>query len=273
MIPDIHYICIGRLRFILSRIVPLSFLMFFVITADGYSQGQIDSQAKVFFRNERSWSGSLNSNGWGFNYRYSKRINAFKSLIFDVDLASIRHPKEIKSQSPYKGGWGRSYVFGKTNEAYSIRFGTGYQKELFSKFDQGGISVRFFSGGGLSMVVLKPVYYQKITGFNPSTLELSWEKSLFDPDYMQSVYDIYDRESFFTGIEESKIAPGAYLRAGLSFEYSSEDRIIHALEGGVQLEGFLKELPILASGDNHRLFLTLFVSYRFGKVIDARFQK
>ena len=255
----------------LNRLLPLSFLMFFAISVDGYSQGEIDKQTKVFYRNERSWSGSLNSNGWGINYRYTKRVNAFSGINFDVDLASIRHPKEIKSQSPYKGGWGRSYVFGKANEAFSIRGGAGYQKELFSKFDQGGISIRLFAGGGLSMALLKPVYYQKITGYNSSTQELYLEKSLFDPDYMQSVYDIYDRESFFTGMNELSVVPGAFARVGLSFEYSAEDRVVHALEGGIQLEGFLKKLTILANEDNRRLFPTLFVSYRFGKVIDARF--
>jgi hypothetical protein len=257
----------------LKRIIPSTLLLLFAISSAAYSQGEIDKQEKVFFRNERSWAGSLNSNGWGFNYRYAKRLNAFSSIIFDVDLASIRHPKEIKSQSPYKGGWGRSYVFGKTNEAFSLRVGTGYQKELFSKFDQNGISIRFISVGGLSLAILKPVYYLKITGFNPSTLELTTISSQFDPDYMQSIYDIYDRESFFTGIGESTFVPGCYARAGLCFEYSAEDRFIHALEGGVQIEGFLKKLPILAIEDNRQLFLTLFVAYRFGKVIDARLQK
>ncbi len=257
----------------LNKVVPLLFLVFFAISFSGFSQGEIDKQDKVFFRNERSWSGSLNSNGWGLNYRYAKRLTAFSSLVFDVDFASIRHPKEIKSQSPYKGGWGRSYVFGKTNEAFSIRGGTGYQKELFKKFDQGGISVRFFSGGGLSLAWLKPVYYQKVTGYNPNTMELTYESSLFDPDYMQSVYDILDKESFFKGMNESKFLPGVFARAGLCFEYSAEDRLIHALEGGVQFEGFLKKLPILAIEDNQQFFITLFVTYRFGKVIDAKGQK
>jgi hypothetical protein len=260
-------------KLIHGRIIPLFFLLFLAFPADGFAQGEPDTQPKVFFRNERSFSGSLNSNGWGVNYRFSKRINAFSSLIFDVDFAGIRHPKEIKSQSPYIGGWGRSYVFGKTNEAFVLRSGTGYQKELFSKFDQGGISIRYFASGGISLALLKPIYYLKVTGYDPRTFDISRTRSLFDPDYMQSVYDIYDRESFFSGIEETSLTPGCFVRAGLSFEYSSEDRVIHALEGGLQLEGFLKKLPIMATDDNKRLFLTIFASYRFGKVIDARFQK
>lgn len=267
------YICTSRMRFIFIRLIPLSFLVFFAIFAEGYSQGEIDKQAKVFYRNERSWSASLNSNGWGLNYRYAKRLNAYSSIIFDGDFASIRHPKEVKSQSPYKGTWGRTYVFGKTNDAFALRGGAGYQKELFGKFDQGGISVRVFGAGGLSLALLKPVYYQKVTGYNPATDQILYEESLFDPDYMQSVYDIYDRESFFTHIDKTTLLPGFYARAGFCFEYGSEDRILHALEGGVQIEGFLKKLMILATDDNRQLFLTLFVTYRFGKVIDARTQK
>jgi hypothetical protein len=261
------------MRFLLNRVFPLTILVYLAISTIGYSQGEIDKQTKIFFRNERTWSGSLNSNGWGINYRFAKRLNAFNSILFDVDFASVRHPKEIKSQSPYRGSWGRSYVFGKTNEAFSLRAGTGYQKELFSKFDQGGISIRFIGGGGLSLALLKPVYYQKITGFNPVTMELIKEQSLFDPDYMQSVYDIYDRESFFIGMNKPGFVPGVFARAGICFEYSSEDRSVRALEGGVQLEGFLKKLPILSIEDNQQLFLTLYITYRFGKVIDARFQK
>ena len=235
------------------------------------AQGEIDDEAKVFYRNERTFSGTLSSNGWDVGMQYSKRINAFKSLVYSGEIGSLRHPKEYKSQSPYSGGWGAGYVFGKTNEVICLRFGTGLQKEIFGKYDKGGIAIRYFFSGGLSLALMKPVYYDKIVGFDYQRLEIIREPSLFDPDYMQSIYDIYDKESFFMGIDEIKLDPGIYARAGLSFEYSIQDRMVNALEGGVKLEGFLKKIPIMASDDNRRLFFSLFVCYRFGKVRDARF--
>ena len=249
----------------------LSFLAFFALTTGGFAQGVIDDQPKIFFRNERTLSGSLVSNGWAVNFRFAKRLNAFSSLIYDADFASMRHPKEIQSQSPYKGGWGRTFVYGKLNEAFVLRGGVGYQKELFSKLDQGGISIRYFASGGISLGLLKPIYYQKVVGYNPQTYELLIEeRSAFDPDYMQSIYDIYDKESFLVGLDEIRINPGTFARAGLCFEYGSEDEIINALEGGIQVEGFLQKMPILAIEDNRRLFFSLFATYRFGKVLDAR---
>ncbi len=254
-------ICIGISLIILGLLPPVETM----------AQGEIDDEARIFYRNERTFSGTLSSTGWSVGMQYAKRRNAFKSLVYGGEIGSLRHPKEYKSQSPYAGGWGTGYVFGKTNEVICLRFGTGLQKEIFGKYDKGGIAIRYFFSGGLSLALMKPVYYAKIVGFDYQKLEVITEKSLFDPDYMQSIYDIYDKKSFFMGFDEIKLDPAVFARAGLSFEYSIQDRIINALEGGIQLEGFMKKVPIMASNDNRQLFFSIFVTYRFGKVMDARF--
>jgi hypothetical protein len=249
----------------------LLFILGIIASPSSYAQGEIDDEAKVFFRNERTFAGTLSTNGWHIGMQYAIRKDAFRSYILGGDIGSLRHPKEFKSQSPYAGGWGTGFVFGKTNEVVSIRFGAGFQKEIFGKYDKGGISVRYFYSAGLSLALMKPVYYDKVVGFDYERLKILTEESLFDPDVMQSIYDIYDRKSFFKGIDEIKPDPGIFARAGISFEYSIQDRIVNALEGGVQVEGFLNKIPIMASNDNRQLFLSLFVTYRFGKVLDARF--
>lgn len=237
-------------------------------SAGAKAQGEIAEEAQIFYRNERTYSGTLYSNGWGAGFGYAKRQNAFKSFIYTADLGVLRHPKEYKSQSPYTGGWGRSYVFGKMNEAMAIRVGLGKQQEIFGKYDKGGIAIRYFYAAGLSLALLKPIYYLKIIRIDYETGRIIYDRSLFDPDYMQSIYDIYDRESFFVGLGETRLNPGVFARAGISFEYSAVENSVNALEGGVQLEGFLKKLPIMAGDLNQQLFFSLFVSYRFGKVID-----
>ncbi len=245
-------------------------LFMFIILPDVSAQGELEDQPQIFYRNERTVAGSLFSNGYGAEAGFAKRKDAFSSFVYYGGFGVLQHPKEFKSQSPYTGAWGRSYVFGKMNEAIILRAGAGYQKEIFRKYDRGGIAIRYFYSGGLSLALLKPVYYLKIVRFDVETGRIIPKRSKFDPDYMQSIYDIYDRESFFVGINETKIRPGAFLRAGVSFEFSANELDINALEGGVQLEGFLTELPIMASDDNQQLFFSLFVNYRFGKVIDNK---
>ncbi len=55
---------------------------------------------------------------------------------------------------------------------------------------------------------------------------------------------------------------------GFNFEYSKEDKVIHAVELGAQINAFPKEIPIMAGTDNKAIFFSLFVSYRFGVIID-----
>lgn len=252
----------------IRRLGGLILVVFFAYS--GFGQGEISDEAQIFYRNERTIGGILSSNGWGAEYMKAKRKDAFSSYTFGGGLGVLNHPKEYKSQSPYTAGWGRSYVFGKLNEVLVLRGGAGFQKEIFSKYDKGGIAIRYFYGGGLSLALLKPIYYLKILRIDYETGQVIYDQSRFDPDYMQSIYDIFDRESFFVGINETKIKPGFYLRGGLSFEYSSSERVVNALEGGLQLEGFLSELPIMSGSDNQQFLLSLFIIYRFGKIIDKR---
>jgi len=232
-----------------------------------YAQGEMQEQPRIFYRNERSVGLMLNSNGFGAGFRYASRINARKKTIWEAGFASIRHPKEIKINNNYSYS-SRSFVFGKTNSFISIETGWGKQNEMFRKIDKGGISIRRYWSVGPALGLLKPIYYEvvKIGAGGYETNYLEEEK--FNSATHQG--NIYGRASFFKGISEISIIPGATARAGVSFEYSTSDITIHALETGVALDVFPRRIEIMATDieKNDFLFLTLFVSYRFGKVID-----
>lgn len=245
-----------------------------------YAQGEIDTQSKVFYRNEWSLAAMLSSNGWGFNYRYGKRLDAFNKRLFEVDFAYMKHPKETKT---YSNTWPPSstkFVYAKTNLAFDFRFAYGKQHEIFRKHDVGGIAIRYFYNFGPSVVFLKPIYYdigdgvvlpEGGTGINPRS-----EPERFDATW-QNVY-ILDRASFIKGMNELSVVPGAFAKFGFNFEYSKQDRIIHALETGIILEGFVKKLEIMDFSNpppasttvakNQQFFFTLFVCYRFGRIVD-----
>ncbi len=243
-----------------------------------YAQGEIDLQPKVFYRNEWSVALMLNSNGFGANYRYGKRIDAFNKRLFEVDFAYLKHPKEKRTYG--KTSSGAKYVDGKTNLAFDFRFGYGKQHEMFRKFDVGGIAIRYFYNFGPSVVLLKPIYYEvgDPDPARPNDLVPRPEPEKFDPSWT-NVY-IIRKASFFKGFDELGVVPGAFAKFGFNFEYSKQDRIIHALEVGVIAEGFAKKLEIMdltavpppPSGtkiaQNQQFFLTLFVSYRFGRIVD-----
>jgi hypothetical protein len=236
--------------------------LYSAITA--FAQGDLNEQQKVFFRNERSFAILLNSDGLGLSYREAKRINFLNKRILEIDLGTLKHPKEYKISNIYATGTG-SFVFGKLNTVIYLRAGLGNQHEIYKKADLGGVAIRYFYSAGPVIAFYKPIYYRILYPISTNEFEIREEK--FDVTIHQPT-DIYSKASFFKGMNETKALPGIYAKAGFNFEYSKEDKVIHAIEIGAQINAFPKKIPIMASPDNKSIFFSLFVSYRFGVIID-----
>ena len=122
-----------------------------------------------------------------------------------------------------------------------------------------------FYAGGVSLGILKPVYYKVLT--------LSPVGQILDEEYMKYTPSIHQeniggRGPFFKGFNEIKLVPGLTVKTGFSFEYSQKDAIIHALEAAVSLTAYPKNINIMATEKNNYLFFNLIVGYRFGRIID-----
>lgn len=241
-------------------------IIFILVLSAGslLAQGEIDEQMRVMLRDERTFAGFLNSNGYGANYRYGYWRNARNQFIIDADFAYVKHPKEVKTSVSYNYSTYR-YVYGKENLFWELKGTAGWQKELYRKIDRSGISVRLYYSGGLSLGFTKPIYYKVFTtSANSDYVEEEYLK--FDPSIHQG--SIGGRGPFHMGFDELKVIPGLYGKTGFSFEYSQKDAIVHALEAGVTLTVYPKEIPIMATEQNNFFFFTLTVGYRFGRIID-----
>ncbi|MCX6320245.1 MAG: hypothetical protein NTX93_00345 [Bacteroidia bacterium] len=240
-------------------------IMFIFGAVSLYAQGELNEQQKVFFRNERSFAILLNTDGIGVSYRGAKRIDFLNKRLLEIEAGTLKHPKEYKQSNPYTQGG--SFVFGKLNSTFYLRGSIGHQHEIFKKADLGGIAIRYFYSAGPVLALYKPNYYQipypvdTIQGIiilkfeNEKFNSLNWDR-------------IYSRASFTKGLNEAKVLPGLFLKGGFNFEYSKEYKLIHAIEVGAQINAFPKKIPIMASSDNKTIFFSLFVSYRFGMIMD-----
>jgi len=236
--------------------------LFFSIIA--YSQGELGDDKGVFYRNERTWGLSLNTNGYSLNYRYGKRVNFTQKTLFEADISVIKHNKEIKLYPELNY---RSFVFGKLNSVYFIRAGYGRQVEWFPKTDKGSISIRYFYTGGISLSILKPIYYVVLYPFDTLLLSQRFE------DINPSRGQLLGGASSLKGWGELAFMPGAYIRSGLTFEFSDDENRISALEIALTLDAFPKKIKQMENERNNFAFLSMNVTYRFGKVLDARMAK
>ena len=172
----------------------------------------------------------------------------------------MKHPKEIRIKT-YDSG--NKFVFGKMNFPVNFRFSVGRQKVIYEKKDRSGVKISYFFNGGVSGVVLKPIYYNLI-----SDGILTEQK--FDITQIHTFSQIHSRSPFFRGFSEMAIVPGAHLKFGFDFDFATSDEKIHALEAGFAIYGYLKEVQIMATETNPYALFTLFVTYRFGKTTETR---
>jgi hypothetical protein len=254
-------------------------LLFFCLTSFG--QGEIDTQEKLLFQNEKSIALNLNSNGFGAGFRFGKRLTYLNKRLFDIEFAYIKHPREIKVASPlyyiYSSGeyTSQKYVNGKTNVFVNLRPSIGFQRELYSKEDKGSIAIKLYYGVGPSIGLTKPIYYVFVaskTNDVGSPVEYPIRKYEFTQDATYAYKEILGRSNFMKGIDEIKVYPGLHAQLGLSFEYSSTNKLINALDISTTFDAFGKKIPIMYTEYNSQFYLTLTISYRFGWVVETRYK-
>jgi len=248
----------------MKKLLIIAFFTLYCITPL-IAQGEIEEPGVILLRNEHSYAALLNSDGIGFSYREGKRMNYLNRRLLEIDVGTLKHPKEHRESNPYSQTAG-SFIFGKMNSVFYLRAGLGHQHEIFNKADLGGVAIRYFFTGGPVIALYKPIFYRVLY---PTANANEWEvrEEKFDVS-IALPSDIYSKASFFKGIEETKALPGLYAKTGFTFEYSKEDKLSHAVEIGVQINAFPKKIPIMSSTENKALFFSLFVSYRFGVIVD-----
>lgn len=247
----------------MKKLIFICGLLFIVL--DLFSQGELNQETKIFYRNESTLSIQISSNGIASNYLYSKDINAKNKRDFKFQVILLKDPKELQLSNIYYAN-NKTFVFGKLNSFFAAEFLVGNQKEIFTKRDVGSVSIRYFYHGGASLGVIKPVYYQVVETFSPDYSILYTQK--FD-DNIHGPEDIFSRESFFYGLKEISLNPGICGEFGFNFEFSKKDRSINSVDIGISLEAYLQKIPLMANENHQQIYLSLFASYRFGKVIDA----
>jgi hypothetical protein len=250
------------------------FILFILTSIPGWSQGEIDKQEKLLFENERSINLSLNSNGFAAGYRFGKRKTYLTKTLFDMEIAYIKHPKEVKiSADPYSYATSRRFVDGKTNIFVDFRPSIGFQKEIFSKEDKGSIAVKYYVGGGPSIGVTKPIYYtyNLLQVYQGDVYIVGTVDGKYDYQFhTANSVSIAGRSTFWKGFDELKVYPGLHAKGGFVFEYSKYNKVLNAIDVSATVDAFPEKIPIMYTKYNNQFFLTLTVGYRFGWMVAAK---
>lgn len=213
---------------------------------------------------EKQWSigVQLNTNGWGLKFRKGHNVTALRQFLWEVEFSTYKSPKEVKSINPYFAD-SRAYIYGKLNALWFIRGGIGQEHILNRKPYWGGVQVSWLYFGGFSLGMAKPMYLYIIhfkTGY--TDYEVSEER--YDPE-IHFTDNIYGRASWLSGLINTSLFPGAYVKTGLDFEFGVKSRQISSLEVGGIFDFSPIPVSIMAYNPKQSFFLTLYVSVMFGK--------
>ena len=226
-----------------------------------WAQETVFEEARTIYKRDRVFGGNLHTAGWGLNYRYSVYTSGFSKRSYEVEFATIDHPKEIKTFSSIFDN-SNGYFYGKMNYLLATRFSMGNNRTFISKQSVKGIEIAYFIHYGVTIAYTKPVYLEVIA-LNNDHFPIT-EVQRYDPN-KHDRGDIVGKASFFRGFFNGKFYPGAFLKAGLNFESSRQANRINAIEVGATLDAFLENVPIMANTPNQQFFLNLFVAINFGR--------
>ncbi len=237
-------------------------LFFLVNYFTGFAQSKAPAEEGVLYRHEGSVGISIHSQGFGLSYRNNKHITGKRMRILDFDLLTLKHPKEIKSLNQYYDK-PRSFVYGKLNSLVIFRGGVGLKNILYEKEELGNIEVRYSFCGGASLGFAKPVYLYVLEEsndpYNPDKVIVKYNPEEHPIDV------IYGKAPLGYGLERTRIHPGLYAKAGISFDWANEDDKVRNLEIGIVGDYYFSPIQLMAFNKAAPFFTTLYATLAFGR--------
>jgi len=231
----------------------------------------ITSELSVGFR--------LNTDGWslvadkGFiRSEESKLRDQFYNVrVVQLELSEHKHPKETRrALTDQTGGGGersRPFVYGKINNFFALKAGYGLRKMIAGKPEPGTVSIHWLMLGGISLGMEKPYYldgYVPQDNFGtlvPATFKYSdsTRESFLREDYIRG------SAGFTKGLGEIQFVPGIHAKTALHFDFAASRKTVLAVETGVNVEYYSREIIMMANQDHKPIFVNLFASLQFGR--------
>jgi len=237
--------------------------MFAVVLQSNAQSIESSFANKGYYRTLQSGGAFLHTKGMGAFYRYGWRKSGRVNYIFQTDLLSVRHPKEIKISYQSQQN-SRGFFYGKLNSVSFIRGSYGFQKVMYDKEVKRGVRVSYYFMGGPTIALLKPVFLD----VDPNSSDDNIQRPFYaqaTPTIFNSDSTVYTRAPLLYGAQKSKFRLGLHIKYALNFEYSGDDELIRALETGFTFDVFPREIPIMAKTYNDQFFIGFYVGFQFGK--------
>lgn len=217
------------------------------------------TQDSYDYGSEFTWGINKNTSGGligGLVFKKARKLKNDRVLeTFGLEVMNIKHPQEVRRNSVQTGNL---FIYGKSNYLYAIRLQYGRDFILFKKAPQQGVEIKGVFAIGPTIGLVAPYYIEYFPeGGGGFTVRAPYDPSI-NFDYIAGTGRLFE------GLGESKITPGANLKAALNFELGTLKSQVTGFEAGFLLDAYAKEIEIMPSSKNYALFPTLFITLFYG---------
>jgi hypothetical protein len=198
------------------------------------------------------------TDGYGAFFEKGIKQDKKKTTLLRVELYEKKHPREERFSNQGALGNINSFVFGKLNNFYQFRLGYGMQYLIGSKGNKNGIEVSAVGVGGLSLGIAKPYFYDVADNAGN-------RKRVTFGSADTTKYNISGASGFTYGWNQAKIKPGAFLKAGLRFDYGRFNEIVSAVDIGLSFEFYASKIPQVYLAKERQFFFGAYLSVLIGR--------
>lgn len=218
------------------------------------------TQDSYEYGSEFTWGINKNTSGGligGLVFKKARKLKNDRILeTFGLELINVKHPQEVRRNSVQTGN---AFIYGKSNYLYAIRLQYGRDFILFKKAPQQGVEIKAVFAGGPTIGVVAPYYveYYPEGGGGGFTVRGPYNPSI-NVDYIAGTGRIFE------GLGDSKITPGANLKAALNFELGTIKSQVTGFEAGFLIDAYAKTVEMVPSAKNYSVYPTLFITLFYG---------
>jgi hypothetical protein len=181
-----------------------------------------------------------------------------------AEIVNVRHPQEFRQQLPN----GSHIRAGKQNYLFALRGQYGISRVLVGRGETEGIPISLILAGGPTIGLLKPYYIQTTNALppNPPPAQRRIVNEPYDPLGRHSDPQIvFGPGNLLAGWGQTKIRPGAHLKAGLGIELSNGSSAqLFGVEAGALLEAYPGNILIVPAAGSSHVFSSAYLSVYFG---------
>ncbi len=219
-----------------------------------------EEEGVITYKKQFAGGIKLTTDGYGAFLEIGRAQSVKKGLLFQLDIAERKHPKESKQENLSTFGRSVPFIYGKTNFFYPVKLGVQQQFLLGNKSNKNGVSITANAGGGLTLGLLRP--YKVAVDSAGQILYVGIKD---DSAAFLNPGRIIGGPNAGTGFNKMKINPGLYAKTALRFDYGKYNEMVNALEVGLTAEFYSKKVSQIAFQKDNQFFFSAFVAIIFGK--------